>query len=500
MSAATTARTPLRQDTLAQVGERVPVPTYDRGALRHGIAHLGVGGFHRAHQAMYLDELMNRGEALDWAITGVGLMPGDARMAEAMAAQDCLYTVVVKHPDGSREPRVVGSMVDYLFAPERGAEVLDLLADPATRIVSLTVTEGGYHVHQVTGELDADDDGLRHDLALADGELPVTAFGYVVEALARRRAAGTAPFTVMSCDNIQGNGHVASRMLTAFARLRDPALADWIAAEVRFPNSMVDRITPVTTPEDREDLAAHSGIEDAWPVVCEPFTQWVLEDDFVGGGRPALEDVDVQVVPDVTPYELMKLRLLNAGHQALAYLGVLAGYTYAHEAAADPLLERYLLGYMEQEASPTLAPLPGLDLDAYRHRLIERFANPEIRDTLARLCAESSDRIPKWLLPVVRERLAAGGEVRHAALTVAAWSRYAEAVDEQGQPIEVVDRRRDAVLARARAQAEDPLAFLRDPDLFGDLVDEPGFTGPYLEARALLHEVGAEETLRRWVG
>ncbi len=500
MSQPTAARTPLRQDDLARVGERVPVPAYDRGALRHGIAHLGVGGFHRAHQAMYLDELMNRGEALDWAVTGIGLMPGDARMAEAMAAQDCLYTVVVKHPDGSREPRVVGAMVDYLFAPERGAEVLDLLADPATRIVSMTVTEGGYHVHQVTGELDPDDDGLRHDLALGPGGLPVTAFGYVVEALARRRAAGTAPFTVMSCDNIQGNGHVASRMITAFARLRDPGLADWIAAEVRFPNSMVDRITPVTTDADRVDLAERWGVEDAWPVVCEPFTQWVLEDDFGPLGRPPLEAVDVQLVPDVTPYELMKLRLLNAGHQALAYLGVLAGHTYAHEAAADPLLERFLLGYMEVEASPTLAELPGVDLDAYRHRLIERFGNPEIRDTLARLCAESSDRIPKWLLPVVRERLAAGGEVRHAALVVASWSRYAEGVDEQGAPIDVVDRRREAVLARARAQGEDPLAFLRDPDLFGDLVDEPGFTEPYLEARTLLHEVGATETLRRWAG
>lgn len=500
MSLPTSAATALGQDSLSRLADRLPVPSYDRGRLRHGIAHLGVGGFHRAHQAMYLDALMNRGEALDWAVTGVGLMPGDVAMADAMAAQDNLYTVVVKHPDGSREPRVVGAMVDYLFAPEQGARVLDLLADASTRIVSLTVTEGGYHVHQVTGELDPDDIGLQRDLRAGPGELPVTAFGYVVEALARRRAAGTAPFTVMSCDNIQGNGHVASRMITAFARLRDPDLADWIAAEVRFPSSMVDRITPVTTDDDREDLAARWGVSDAWPVVCEPFTQWVLEDDFGPLGRPALEDVGVQVVPDVTPYELMKLRLLNAGHQALAYLGALAGYTYAHEASADPLFERFLLGYMEQEASPTLAELPGVDLDAYRHQLVERFANPEVRDTLARLCAESSDRIPKWLLPVVRERLAAGGEVRHAALVVAAWSRYAEGVDEQGRPIDVVDRRREAVLARAQAQAQDPLAFLRDPDLFGALADEARFTGPYLEARRLLHEVGAQETLRRWVG
>lgn len=489
--------TELRRTTLEHLPATVARPAYDADELHCGVVHFGVGAFHRAHQAVYFDRLLAAGH-LDWALCGVGVLPQDKRIGEVLDDQDYLYTLVTVDPDGIREARIVGSVADFVFAPDDPQAVIDVLSSPSTMIVSLTITEGGYGVDDLTGAFEPTDPSVLADLE--DLSTPTSVFGFLTVALATRRFHGVPPFTVMSCDNIQGNGHVASRMLTAFARLRDPALADWIAAEVRFPNSMVDRITPVTTPEDREDLAAHSGIEDAWPVVCEPFTQWVLEDDFVGGGRPALEDVDVQVVPDVTPYELMKLRLLNAGHQALAYLGVLAGYTYAHEAAADPLLERYLLGYMEQEASPTLAPLPGLDLDAYRHRLIERFANPEIRDTLARLCAESSDRIPKWLLPVVRERLAAGGEVRHAALTVAAWSRYAEAVDEQGQPIEVVDRRRDAVLARARAQAEDPLAFLRDPDLFGDLVDEPGFTGPYLEARALLHEVGAEETLRRWVG
>jgi mannitol 2-dehydrogenase len=481
--------------TVGDLGPDVEVPSYDRSRISTGIVHFGVGGFHRAHQAMYVDTLMNRGEAMDWGITGVGVLDGDRRMAEVLHAQDCLYTLVVKDADGTMHPRVVGSIVDFLFAPDDPDAVLRVLTDPATRIVSLTVTEGGYHVNQATGEFDADDASIQADLR--DGAVPSTMFGFVTEALARRRDAGTEPFTVMSCDNIQGNGEVAHRMIGAFARLKDAELADWIEQHVTFPNSMVDRITPVTTDHDREVLAERFGLEDGWPVVCEPFTQWALEDRFPSG-RPPYQDAGVQLVPDVEPYELMKLRLLNASHQGLCYLGYLAGYRYAHEVCSDELFTGFLLGYMDEEATPTLAPLPGVDLTTYKHQLIERFANPEIRDTLARLCAESSDRIPKWLIPVVRQQLENGGTVRRSALVVASWARYAEGVDEAGDPIEVVDRRKDAVTARARAQADDKLAFLRDPDLFGDLVDDEHFTKEYVAALDSLHERGARATLEAW--
>jgi mannitol 2-dehydrogenase len=391
--------------------------------------------------------------------------------------------------------------------------------------------------------------------------VPATAFGFVTEALARRRAAGIEPFTVMSCDNIAGNGEVAHKMIGAFARLKDAELADWIEEHVSFPNCMVDRITPVTTDHDRELIAERFGIEDGWPVVCEPFTQWALEDKFPAG-RPPYDEVGVQLVPDVTPYELMKLRLLNASHQGLCYLGYLAGYRYAHEVCSDPLFTGFLLGYMndeagvqlvpdvtpyelmklrllnashqalcylgylsgyryahevcrdelftgfllgymDEEATPTLEPVPGVDLDAYKHQLIERFANPEIKDTLARLCAESSDRIPKWLVPVIRTELAAGGPVRRSALVVAAWARYAEGVDEQGEDIEVVDRRKEQLMRRAQQQpphGDDPLAFLRDPDLFGDLADDERFTREYTKALEALHADGARTTLERWEG
>ena len=482
----------LNATSLPDLPAEVPGPTYDRSKVRTGIVHFGVGGFHRSHQAMYVDRLLEQGKAQEWGICGVGVLPADRRMAEVMSAQDCLYTLMIKHPDGNVEARVVGSIVEYLLAPDDPDAVVEKMAAEQTRIVSLTVTEGGYNINAVTGEFDVSNPQVAADAA--PGAVPRTTFGLVTEALARRRARGLPAFTVMSCDNIQGNGDVARRCFVAFANLRDPELGSWVAEHVSFPNCMVDRITPATTDDDRAEVARRFGIEDRWPVVCEPFTQWVLEDKF-GLGRPPYADAGVQLVADVEPYELMKLRLLNASHQGLCYFGYLAGYRLVHEVCQDPLFADFLLAYMNREGTPTLEPVPGVDLDAYKTTLIERFSNPSIRDTVARLCAESSDRIPKWLLPVVRHNLAHGGEVTRSAAIVASWARYAEGIDEQGEPIHVVDRLAEQLTAAATRQREDPLAFLRDRDLFGDLVDDERFTRPYLAALALLHERGARATL-----
>ena len=474
-------------------GLRVATPQYDRSAVTAGIVHIGVGGFHRAHQAMYLDALMNRGEALDWGICGMGVLPGDAAMREALAAQDFLYTLMIKHPDGSTDARVIGSIVDFVHAPDNPERAVEALADPRIRIVSLTITEGGYNFNQATGAFDDANPDVVHDLA--NPGRPRSVFGLVVEALERRRARGIAPFTVMSCDNIQHNGDMARRQFTAFAELRDPELALWIAEHVAFPNCMVDRITPVTSEHDIRLLEERYGLADRWPVVCEPFTQWVLEDRF-GHGRPPFEDVGVQIVEDVEPYELMKLRLLNASHQALCYPGYLAGYRFAHEVCADPTFVEYLLAYMDQEGTPTLRPVPGIDLEAYKRQLIERFANPAVRDTLARLCAEASDRIPKWLVPAIHDNLAAGRPVPLSATIVASWARYAEGIGEDGEPIDIVDRRKERIMAAARAQLNgDPLAFVRDRELFGDLAEQPAFTEPYLAALQSFHERGARATI-----
>jgi mannitol 2-dehydrogenase len=482
---------PLSNATLSDLKD-LTVPSYDRSRLTAGIVHFGVGGFHRAHEAMYLDRLMTEGKAHDWAICGVGVMPADQRMRDVLRAQDGLYTLVVKAPDGGLEARVIGSIVEYLYAPDDPDAVIEKMASPEIRIVSLTVTEGGYNFNAVTGEFMADNPDVQHDLR--PGARPRTTFGLITAALERRRARGLPPFTIMSCDNIQGNGEAARKSFVAYARLRDPGLASFVAGEVRFPNSMVDRITPVTTDDDRAQVRERFGVDDGWPVVCEPFTQWVLEDSF-GAGRPPFEDVGVQVVPDVIPYELMKLRLLNASHQGLCYFAWLAGYRLVHDAAQDPLFARFLLAYMEREATPTLAEVPGVDLREYQHQLIERFSNAQVRDTVARLCAESSDRIPKWLLPVIRRNLETGGDILLSTAIVASWARYDEGVDEQGQPIEIVDQLRDRLMASAARQREHPTAFIEDRDVFGDLADHERFVSAYTSVLSSLHHKGARATL-----
>ena len=481
--------TPLRAGTLERLA--VPVPSYDRSGLRTGVVHVGVGGFHRAHEAVYLDALLAAG-AGDWAVCGVGTQPFDRRMRDVLREQDGLYTLVLKHPDGGLEPRVIGALTEYLYTPDDPDAVVERMASPDTRIVSLTITEGGYAVDPATGRFTPVEPGVLLDLQ--PGAVPSTVFGLVTEALARRRARGLPAFTVLSCDNVQSNGEVARAAFTGFAARRDPDLAAWISDEVAFPNSMVDRITPVTTDEDRALLADRFGIEDAWPVVCEPYLQWVLEDRF-SAGRPPLEDVGVQLVDDVHPYELMKLRLLNAGHQAIAYLGHLAGHRYTDEVCRDPVFAEFLLAYMEREATPTLRPVTGVDLRAYRRTLLERFANPHVRDTLARLCAETSDRIPTFLLPVVREQRADGADVTLAALIVASWARYAEGLDEQGAPIHVVDRLLEPVTAAAARSREEPLSFLRDTGVFGDLAEDAVFGRAFTAHLASLRALGARATL-----
>ncbi|HEY9263284.1 MAG TPA: mannitol dehydrogenase family protein [Mycobacterium sp.] len=463
----------LNRSTLA----RLPVagPSYDRTEINIGIVHFGVGGFHRAHQAMYIDKLLEGGLAQDWGICGVGVMPADRRMQTALDAQDGLYTLILKNADGSRDVRVIGSILEFRYAPDDPEAVIELLAAPTTRIVSMTITEGGYQIENAT------------DLSV---------FGLVTEALSRRRERGITSPTIVSCDNIEGNGDVARRAFTGYADKVHPGLSEWMTEHTKFPNSMVDRITPVTTAEVISKLADDFDVEDQWPVVAEPFTAWVLEDDFADG-RPPLEEVGVLMVADVTPYELMKLRLLNASHQGLCYFAYLAGYRLVHEAAGDPLLADFLLAYMDSEATPTLKPVPGIDLSDYKRTLIERFANPGVRDTIARLCADSSDRIPKWLLPVIRANLDTGEPIRLSAAIVASWARYAEAVDEQGEPIEVVDQLADSLIPIAQSQREKPLAFIENEALFGDLARQPRFVEAYRWALDTLHRDGARATLER---
>jgi mannitol 2-dehydrogenase len=461
----------LSNSTLTELA--VSKPSYNRDQISIGIVHFGVGGFHRAHQAMYVDKLLEEGKAQDWGICGVGVMPADQRMKDALDAQDGLYTLILENPDGTRDVRVIGSIVDYRYAPDDPEAVIELLAAPSTRIVSLTITEGGYQIENA-------------------GETSV--FGLVTEALSRRRERGIPSVTIVSCDNIEGNGDIARQAFTDYADRAHPGLSDWMAAHTKFPSSMVDRITPVTTPDVISGLAEQFDIQDRWPVVAEPFTAWVLEDDF-SDGRPPLQEVGVLMVQDVTPYELMKLRLLNASHQGLCYFAYLAGYRLVHDAASDPLIAEFLLAYMDSEGTPTLKPVPGIDLPEYKRTLIERFGNPGVRDTVARLCADSSDRIPKWLLPVIRANLSSGAPIRLSSAIVASWARYAEGTDEEGNAIEVVDQLAASLVPIAQSQRDNPLAFIENRSLFGDLADQPRFVEAYRWALNSLHSDGAQVTL-----
>ena len=481
-------------------------PDYDRSSMTTGIVHIGVGGFHRAHEAAYLDRLMRRragsaspeGSCLDWGICGVGLLPGDARMRDALEGQDHLYTLILKHPGGLRDPVVIGSIHGYLFAPDDPEAVLTLMSAPTTRIVSLTVTEGGYNVDDATGEFRTDSPGAVYDAEHPDG--PVTAFGYIVEALRRRRESGTAPFTVMSCDNLPGNGKVARTAVVSQAAMSDPELADWIDGNVAFPSCMVDRITPQTTQTDIAELRRGLGVEDAWPVVCEPFSQWVLEDDFPAG-RPPWEEVGVQMVDDVVPYELMKLRLLNASHQGLAHWGRLLGIKYAHEAAADADIATWVRAYLEREARATLRSVPGINLDDYISTLFKRFTNEAIADTLSRLAQDASSRMPKFVLGTVRDNLTAGGPIRLGTAMVAAWALGSEGHDENGGAIVVDDPLAEELRHLMAAQrAGHGTAFICHEGIFGGLATNERFRRTFVEELEALRRQGARERLRALAG
>lgn len=491
-------RTPIRltQENLKHLAASVQVPDYDRHAVAQSLVHIGVGGFYRAHQAVYLDNLLAQPGSTDWGYCGVGLLPHDAGMRDALLPQDCLYTVVERSAEGDRA-RVIGALLNYLHAPQDREAVLQKLAAPGTRIVSLTITEGGYYVNEASGEFNHDHPDIVHDLQ-HPGQ-PICSFGVLAEGLDRRRRAGLQPFTVMSCDNLQHNGNLTRKMLLAFMQRRDPALADWVGEHGAFPNSMVDRITPATTEDHRALLREQFGVDDAWPVVTEPFLQWVIEDDFPGG-RPAWERVGAQMTRDVLPYEKMKLRLLNASHQALCYIGMLLGYQFAHETMEDPRIRKLVQTMMDVEVTPLLQAPAGIDLEDYKRSLIERFSNPTIRDQLTRIGTEGSARIPGFVLPSIADAAPHGGPVKVLSFTVAAWFRYLAGSDDAGRPLPINDPIADRLQEHAKRGGRDANVLLGMPDLFGkELLGYPAFVDEVQRALASFYDKGAEQTLLDYV-
>lgn len=420
----------LSADQLQNIPKNVQKPNYSRQNVSTGIVHLGIGAFHRAHQAVYVDDVL--AQQPDWGILGVSLRRPDTR--DALNPQDGLYTLAVRDASGTN-CRIIGSISRVLQLSENRDAIMQALTDASTRIVSLTVTEKGYCFDPATGELAEGHADIVYDLQ--NPTQPISAPGLLVEAIARRQRAGIAPLTIMSCDNLPNNGQTCARIVTRFATLRDLELGDFVKQNVAFPSTMVDRIVPATTDDDRQDISELLGCEDAWPIVTEPFTQWVIEDHFPSG-RPAFENVGAELVSDVEPFEKMKLRMLNGAHSTLAYLGYLSGHETVAQTVGNSAFKSFLFAMMTDEIMPTLN-MPGTDLHAYRDALLARFLNPELKHRTWQIAMDGSQKLPQRLLDTIRDRIAAGQPYDRLALGVAAWMTYVAGSDESGATIKVKD-------------------------------------------------------------
>lgn len=481
---------PLSDATLPLHSPRIDVPTYDRSALQPGVVHIGAGNFHRAHQAVYFDDLARSGISQEWGVTGVSLRSRDVK--DLLSAQDGLYTVVQRGHD-RQTARVVGSIGSYHFAPNDNPAVRAALADPQTRVVSLTITDNGYFLDPVTREFDADHPDVRADLVASNSF--ATAWAYLAEALEQRRRAGTAPFTVLCCDNISDNTQAARTALVSFAALRDPGLARWIDTHVAFPSTMVDRITPQTSNSERQFVADTFGIADKLPVLTEPHCQWVIEDIF-SDGRPPLHEVGAEFVTDVSDHKLVKTRLLNGTHIAVACLATLAGYQRTAEAMSDPVIFDYVEQLMRDEIQPLLPAVPGMNTPGYRHTLLTRLGNPLLSDQLSRLARRGSTKMASFLLPSLHEAIAQDRPHTLLMLALAGWARYLRGYDLNGGKIHVDDPESGLLTKLATMGGNDPRPLLRY-EILADLRLIPGFTERLGAMIADIDEHGVTPTLRR---
>lgn len=481
---------PLSNATLGALPSGIKRPEYDRSSLQPGIVHIGLGNFHRAHQAWYLHQLMQAGAAQDWAILGAGVRPYDSAMRERLVAQDCLTTLIELDPAGT-SAEVIGPMVDYLPIEDGNGPLIRAMSDPAIRIVSLTVTEGGYYIDPVSGGFDAAHADMIHDAENA--ATPRTAFGAIIRALAARRAAGHVPFTAMSCDNLQGNGAILRQTIVSLARLSDQDLADWIDAHCAFPNSMVDCIVPATG-ETELALCRTMGIADAAPVTHENFRQWVIEDRF-SAGRPAWEQAGATLSDRVHDYEAMKIRILNGGHQVLANVGEILSIPTIAECMAHPAIAAFFQKVQQDEITPHVAPVPDMEPRAYLDLIARRFANPEIRDTTRRVAFDGSSRHTGFVLPVLRDAIAAGGSIQGLALVEALWARMCAGTREDGSVIEPNDPHWPALNAAALAAQTDPAAWLAQSQYYGDLAENAAFAEAFCAWLAHIWEHGAASAL-----
>ena len=480
----------LSNATLKDLPEGIARPSYDRSALTPGIVHIGLGNFHRAHQSWYLHRLMQQGQALDWAIIGAGVRAYDEGQRQKLAAQDFMTTLIELSPKGT-SAEVVGSMIGYVPIVEGNGPLIAQMADPAIRIVALTVTEGGYYLDPVTKGFDASHPDIQHDAAHPD--TPKTAFGAMVAALRMRRETGAGPFTGQSCDNLQGNGAILRQVVVSLARLTDPGLADWIDSNCSFPNSMVDCIVPATGPA--ELAQAHGfGIDDAAPVTHEDFRQWVIEDDFCAG-RPDWDVAGATFTDDVHAYEAMKIRILNGGHQVISDPGEILSIETISGCMAHPQIGALFRKVALEDVVPYVHAVPGMTPEAYVDLIDRRFSNPKIVDTVRRVAFDGSSRHTGFVLPVLREALAAGGSIRGLVLSQALWARMCEGTREDGSEIVPNDPIWDELRAAAGAAREDPKAWLAQGQIYGDLAENAAFSEAFCDTLRAIWQDGTEAVL-----
>lgn len=473
-------------------------PQYDRHNLQSRIVHLGFGAFHRAHQALLTDRVLNR-QGGDWGICEISLFGGD-KLFQALRTQEHLYTVLEKGAE-ENQAIVIGAVHESVHRKLEGIDaVLEKLAEPQVAIVSMTITEKGYCIEPGSGQLDLQHAAIRTDLA--NPAQPSTVPGILVEALHRRRLRGLPAFSVLSCDNIPENGHVVRNAITGLAQARDEQLAQWIIEQVTFPSTMVDRIVPAATPETLDEIAAAlGGVPDACAIACEPFIQWVVEDNFVAG-RPQWEAAGVQLVDDVLPFEQMKLRMLNGSHSFLAYLGYLGGYQYINECMTDEYYRRAAYHLMLNEQAPTLQ-MEGIDLAAYAGQLIERYSNPALQHRTWQIAMDGTQKLPQRMLNSIRWHRQQGSSFAGLALGVAGWMRYVSGVDDTGHPIDI----RDPMLATLQQVVHDSqdgeqrvTALLALKSVFGEQLPADGeFVAEVTRAYLSLRDHGARQTVKMWV-
>ncbi|XMO86855.1 mannitol dehydrogenase family protein [Algibacter sp. AS12] len=485
----------LKMENLDAIKENASIPLFDRDQITTSIAHIGVSNFHRAHQAFYINELIEKHQAFNFGICGIDLLDSDRKTYNVLKDQDGLYTLITKSPTGFQKPKIIGAIVEYFFGPENPMAVIERLANPDIKIISLTIAEDGYHLNEITGEFDQKHPSVAEEVVNPFN--PKTVFGYLTQAFKLRKLRGISGCTILSCDNIKNNGDTMKHSFLNYVEKNEPELLPWLKNNTTFPNTMVDRITPTTQHKDIDALKNNFLVEDQWPVVCEPFTNWVIEDNFFET-KPNWEKVGVQFVKNIEPYQNMKLQLLNAGHSILGILGTLHGYKTVHEAANDDVFIQFLKSYMHQEVAPTLVDAENMTFKAYKSTLISRFKNSNINDSLSRICSESSAKIPIFILSTLKIQLSENNSINHIAFIIAAWCKYNDGINDLGYAYNIVDSISNTLIRMAALSQQNPVKFLEIEPVFNDLSSNPVFTNKYLHYLNHLRNHTIKESVKQF--